>query len=139
MRGWPLLDDVRGRVMLVLHARGPHAEPYTEGSPSLEGRAMFLESQEGKPYASVFFRDDPNDASIAKLVGQGYVVRTQADDGLTHMTQGDLARREAALAGGAHVVSTHYPVNEAHVVACHNVALPGGVPARPNPLNGTAR
>ena len=137
--GWPLLDAVRGKVMLVLHARGLHAERYTDGRPSLEGRAMFLESQEGKPYASVFIRNNPHDQSIGRLVKEGgYIVRTRADSGLGQGIRGDTTRRDAALASGAHIVSTDFPAGEAHPDSGYIVTLPGSVPARPNPINGPA-
>ena len=137
--GAPTLSQairVRGKVMLVLHARGVHAERYTKGRPSLEGRAMFLESQEGQPYASVFIRNNPHDSSIARLVREGYLVRTRADSGLQEGALGTAHRRDAALASGAHIVSTDFPPGEAHPETGYVVALPGNVPARLNPANG---
>lgn len=136
--GWPLLETVRGKVMLVLHARGLHAELYTENRPSLEGRSMFLESQEGKPYASVFIRNNPRDDSIPRLVREGYLVRTRADSSLREGASGDTARREAALASGAHIVSTDFPPGEAHPRTGYVVAFPEERPARCNPVNAPA-
>jgi hypothetical protein len=135
-KGWPSLDEARGEVMLVLHARGLHAELYTGGQPSLEGRAMFLESQEGKPYASVFIRNDPYDESIPKLVEEGYIVRTRADAGLKEAASNDTRRRDRALASGAHIISTDFPPGEPHSGTGYAVGLPGDAAARVNPVNG---
>ncbi|MCP4644047.1 MAG: hypothetical protein GY851_26630 [bacterium] len=134
--GWPLLEEVRGTVMLVLHARGAHARHYTAGSPSLEGRAMFIESRVGTPYASVFIRNDPRDPGIPELVKQGYIVRTRADSDLRQAAANNTARRDAAFPSGAHIVSTDFPPGEAHADTGYVVALPGGACARPNPVNG---
>jgi hypothetical protein len=137
-RGWPLLADARGKIMMVLHARGLHAEHYTKGHPSLEGRAMFLESQPGRPYASVFIRNDPHDPSIGSLVREGFIVRTRADADVTAVNENTVRRRDAALASGAHIVSTDFPAGEQDAKTGYIVALPGGVPARLNPINGRA-
>lgn len=137
-KGWPLLKDARGKVMLVLHARGRHAELYTFGRPSLEGRAMFLESQEGKPFASVFIRNNPRDPDIGRLVKEGFIVRTRADANVVAVANGAIDNREAALAGGANIVSTDFPNGETEPKTGYVVKLPGDVPARCNPLNSPA-
>lgn len=133
-QGWPLLDDARGKTMLVLHSRKLHGELYTADRPSLEGRAMFLDSVEGAPHAAVFVRDNPDNASIPELVKQGYIVRTRADADLVDGVVLDTARRDAALASGAQIVSTDYPYGEAHNKTGYVVALPDNAPARRNPV-----
>lgn len=57
---------------------------------------------------------DPHDDTIGKLVREGYIVRTRADSGLRQGAENDTARRDAALASGAHIVSTDFPPGEAH-------------------------
>lgn len=131
-RGWPELDAVRGRVMFVLHERGETRRLYTEGRPSLEGRAMFVRSDEGRPDAAVLIVDGPDIAKIQRLVSEGYFVRTRADAGL-HVRGTD--RRDAALASGAHIVSTDFPPGEPHPESGYTVALEHGAPARSNPVN----
>jgi calcium-dependent phosphoinositide phospholipase C len=135
--GWPAIDDVRGQVMFVLHARGIHAERYTAKSPSLEGRAMFLESQEGQPYAAFFIRNDPRDENIAKLLEQGYLVRTRADSGLKQGAEGDPRRRDAAFVSGAQVIHTDFPPGEAHADTGYVVSFESGA-ARCNPVTSGA-
>ncbi len=137
-QGWPLLESARGKVMLVFHTRGRLADLYTQGRPSLEGRAMFLESQPGKPYAAFFIRNNPFDTSIAELVKQGYMVRTRADSGLVEGVRNEVETREAALHCGAQIVSTDFPEGEAHPQTGYKVTLPHNMPARCNPVNGPA-
>lgn len=131
-RGWPALDDVRGRVMFVLHERGETRRLYTEGRPSLEGRAMFVRSDVGRPDAAVLIVDGPDIPKIQRLVSEGYVVRTRADAGL-HVRGTD--RRDAALASGAQIVSTDFPPGEPHPESGYTVAFENGTPARSNPVN----
>lgn len=136
-KGWPELRWARGRVMLVMHARGDPADAYIKDHPSLEGRAMFLESQKGKPFASFFVRNTPDNPEIAELARQGYMVRTRADAGVKRMLNGGEQRadnRPVAFASGAHVISTDFPPGEAAPTTGYFVELPGGVPVRPNPV-----
>lgn len=130
-RGWPVLDDVRGQVMVVLHERGATRDLYTAGRPSLEGRAMFIRSEEGRPDAAFLIIDYPRVGVIQRVVSKGYMVRTRADSGLRH---DDLDRRDAALASGAQVVSTDFPPGEAHRDNGYEVSFAGGG-VRVNPVN----
>lgn len=133
-KGWPTLKESRGKFMLVLHARGRIAQTYTQDHPSLEGRAMFMESQPGKPYAAVFIRNNPDDGGISELLHQGYIVRTRADADIMASGNEHAARRDIAFASGAQVVSTDYPAGEADPKTGYDVRLPGGMPVRCNPI-----
>lgn len=130
-RGWPTLEASRGRFMFILHEGGAIRETYAKGRPSLEGRVMFTRSEEGRPDAAALVVDWPSVDRIQRLVREGYIVRTRADAQLRF----DTSRREAALASGAQIVSTDYPRGEADEATGYVVELPGGVAARPNPVN----
>ncbi len=133
-KGWPTLKESRGKVMLVLHARGRIAETYTKDRPSLESRAMFLESQPDKPYAAVFIRNNPAEKGIQDLLQRGYIVRTRADANLFGSSRDNEQRRDVALASGAQVLSTDFPAGEAAPGTGYEVRLPEGYPARCNPV-----
>jgi len=128
-RGWPALDDVRGRVMFVLHEIGATRDLYTSGRPSLEGRAMFIRSQEGRDDAAFLIVDYPRVNAIQRLVSKGYMVRTRADAGL----RVDADRRDAALESGAHVVTTDFPPRRPHEETGYTVEFADG-PVRRNPV-----
>ena len=70
-------------------------------------------------------------ARIAALVGAGFMVRTRADDSGVEARANDSSRAAAALASGAQLVSTDYPVP---APSGYVVAAPGN-PPRCNPLN----
>lgn len=140
--GWPLLDDSRGKVMFVLDNR---EDEYTAGGhPSLEGRVAFPPSTPGKPDAAFLKENDPSGANLTRIqdeVRQGYMIRTRADSEVTTPTSGDTTQREAAFASGAQWVSTDYPLPG--MAARYNgstyvAQIPGGTPARCNPINAPA-
>ena len=140
--GWPRLEDSRGKVMFVLDNR---EDEYTAGGhPSLEGRVAFAPSTPGKPDAAFLKENDPSGANLARIqdeVRKGYLIRTRADSEVTTPTSGDTTQREAALASGAQWVSTDYPLPG--MAARYNgstyvAQIPGGTPARCNPINGPA-
>jgi hypothetical protein len=85
-----------------------------------------------------------SEATIADLVGRGYIVRTLADAGTAQARSGERAQMLAALASGAHIVSTDYYRPDPRSAdfrsgwTNYRVALPGGGPARTNPINGGA-
>lgn len=130
-RGWPLLQDVRGKVMFVLHEGGRERDLYTEGRPSLEGRPMFVRSEPGRADAATLVVDQPHVDRIRELARAGYWVRTRADSGIRPAPE----RLERALASGAHVISTDFPAGEACETTGYVAAFSGNAPARLNPAN----
>jgi hypothetical protein len=89
--------------------------------------------------------DDPRDANIPRLVKAGYFIRTRADSGLKTKGPRPVARRTAALASGAQIVSTDFPPGEAQAQTGFVVEFkqtagrvdPGpAAPGRVNPVNG---
>lgn len=137
-RGWPLLEDVRGKVFFVLHNTRIWRELYTAERPSLEGRVMFVNSNENRADAAVIVMDNPRSERIPEMVRRGFIIRTRADAGLREGRLGETARRDAAFASGAHIVSTDFPPGSAHPETGYVVAIPNGAPARCNPINAPA-
>jgi hypothetical protein len=136
--GWPRLNDVRGRIMFVLHEGGEMRDWYTEGRPNLEGRRMFVRSSPGRPDAAVLIMDGPDVEAIQERVQQGYYVRTRADAGLRQAKAGDTTRRDEAFESGAHIVSTDFPNGEMHPDTKYVVRFEDNAPARCNPVNAPA-
>ena len=135
--GWPRIDDVRGRVMFLLDGR---RDQYVDGDPTLAGRVAFPPSSPGQPDAAFIKRNDPTGANLAEiqaLVAAGYLVRTRADGPVLTAQSGDTTQRDAALASGAQWISTDYPVPgmAARWGTDYVAAIPGGTPARCNPVN----
>ncbi|MBK6511159.1 MAG: phosphatidylinositol-specific phospholipase C1-like protein [Haliea sp.] len=135
-RGWPRLSQARGKIMFALDNGGEPRELYIAGHASLEGRVLFTDSPAGTPEAAFMKRNDPlsDPGDIASLVEQGYMVRTRADADTVQARTNDTTQRDAALASGAHFISTDYPVPNPDFSE-YQVTLPGGRVARCNPVN----
>jgi hypothetical protein len=134
-RGWPAVDDVRGKVLFLMDNGGGYRTTYLAGHPSLEGRMIFTNSTPGQPDAGFVKMNDPFDAGIPVNVAAGYVVRTRADADTFEARDDNTAPRDSAIASGATWVSTDFPVPGRAYGTPYFVDIPGGMPARCNPVN----
>ena len=138
-RGWPKLDDARGKILCALDNPGREKRLYLDGHPSLRGRVMFVDSRPGDDYAAFAKINGPvgNVERIQKLVKAGLLVRTRADAHTREAHANDTSRRDAALQSGAHFISTDFPEAKPEVVdSDYVVRMPDGSHARCNPVNG---
>lgn len=134
---WPTLDDAAGKVLFSLVDLGPARDVYVGDAPNLEGRLLFTSSEEGRPDAAFLRIDDPLTEAdrIRAAVEAGYLVRTRTDVPGVDAPAGDTARRDAAFDSGAQYLSTDYYVPDESLGYTLVVELPGGGPARCNPVN----
>ena len=133
--GWPTLAEARGKVIFLMDQA--HVGPiYLEGHPGLRGRVLFTNATPGHPDAAFVEENADNAARIASLLHQGYLVRVQADSDTVEARVNDTRRRDNALNSGAQIVSSDYPQFEPARWSGYFVALPGGSPARCNPVSG---
>jgi hypothetical protein len=132
-RGWPLLREVRGRVMFILHENDDYRRLFLAGNPTLAGRAMFTCAPPGSPDAGVLILNDPvaDGGRIRDLVERGYLVRTRADADLVI----DPARYRAALDSGAQIISTDYPPSEPDPATGYRCSFPVDATARVRPAD----
>lgn len=131
---WPTLDAARGNVFFALDESPAKVAIHRGERRSLEGRAMFVNTDEASPAATYLTLNDPvADAErIARAVDGGFVVRTRADADTREARRNDTARRDAAFASGAQYVSTDYFEPDARR-SDYRVRLPDGAAARCNP------
>lgn len=133
---WPEVEQARGKFIFVLDEGGEKLETYIQGHPSLKERIMFVNARPGRPEAAFIILNDPvkYQDSIRRLVKNGYLVRTRADEGTKEARREDYRRLQAALASGAHYISTDYYVPDQRFTGSYRVQLPDGVVARCNPV-----
>jgi hypothetical protein len=138
--GWPTLDSVRGQVMFVMDNSGTFRDWYRAGHPALAGRVVFTNGDPGADDAAFVKRNDSKGslADIQSLIAQGYVIRTRTDADTVEARTNDTSTRDAAFASGATWVSTDYEVAGRAFGTPYVVAIPGGTPARCNPVNAPA-
>ncbi|MCC6811160.1 MAG: hypothetical protein IT381_27265 [Deltaproteobacteria bacterium] len=127
-RGWPTLEETRGKVLVFLLADPAFAAFYT----SDPARPLFIAAAPGAPYAAIASVDSPRDeAKIAAALAANMIVRTRADDPAE--PEDREARGAAALASSAQIISTDYPAPrdgyvlawpKAAIVDCHKTLAP---------------
>ncbi len=143
--GWPTLGEARGKVMFALDEEGDKIATYRGARQSLEGRVMFVNAgpvgEEAKPYAAYMTLNEAltDTAHIIAMVKAGYLVRTRADADTKEARMGATARRDAAFASGAQVVSTDYRHPETRFGTAYQVRLPDGAITICNPVRTGAR
>jgi len=128
--GWPTLGELRGKAMFWLHNRDEHREAYNNNNTSLEGRPMFTNASAGQldtAVAAVLAADNPiaGAADIAEAIAANILVRTRTDVLGDEGYEIDPPALEAALASGAHFLSTDI----------ESLEIPEGAPTRCNPIN----
>lgn len=111
---WPTLSASRGRFIFLYIVPGLNLAafaPYLEGTPSLQGRAAFVQGRPGMAHAAFVMVDNAltRGDEITRLVRAGYLVRSRTDIDAHEARVNDVSRREAALASGAQILSTDYP------------------------------
>lgn len=134
--GWPTLAKSRGRVLFSLD-NSDLAKDYADGHPSLQGRLLFTNAEPGTPESAFVERNDPKGKveEIQGLVKQGYLVRARADADTMQARANDTSDRDAAIESGAQYVSTDYAIPDPAFGTGFVVKIPGGTPARCNPVN----
>lgn len=138
--GWPNLGEGRGKVFFALDEGAEKVASYTAGRPSLQGRAMFVNTDEDNPAAAYLTLNDPvaQQARIRAAVARGFIVRTRADADTREARSGDVVRRSAALSSGAQYISTDYIWADPRFPA-YEVRLTGAAAAICNPVRTADR
>jgi membrane-associated phospholipid phosphatase len=132
---WPTLAKARGKVLIVLDESPDKVAVYRGARRSLEGRVMFISTDEASPAAAILILNDPiKDGPRIADVRAGYLVRTRADADTVEARKNDTAPRDAALATGAQAVSTDYMTPDPRFAGGYQVTLPGGAAVVCNPL-----
>ncbi|MES2342360.1 MAG: Ca2+-dependent phosphoinositide-specific phospholipase C, partial [Pseudomonadota bacterium] len=134
--GWPRLKAARGKVMFAMDESGPKPELYRGTRNSLEGRAMFINTDEG-PAAAYVTLNEPAELAgrIEAALANGLIVRTRADADTLEARANDRTRQAQAFASGAQYVSTDYLKPDPRF-GPYEARLPGGGVARLNPKTG---
>lgn len=114
-KAWPKLSTVRGKFLFLYLIPGLNLKvfaPYLDGHPSLEGRVAFAQGLPGMKHAAFVMVDNAlaKPGQIQDLVRRGYIVRSRADIDTWEARQNKTQRRDAALASGAQIISTDYPL-----------------------------
>jgi hypothetical protein len=121
---WPKLNAARGKMIFVLNDSAAKAKAYQGTRKSLEGRAMFVATDQASPLAAFVSLPDPvkDSARIRQAVSSGFIVSTRADEGTREARANNTARRDAAFASGAQIVQTNF-VSADPAIGSYRVSL----------------
>ena len=127
---WPLLEEARGKFILILDEGGSKRDMYYKG---WQQRPMFTNAPEGHPAAAIMIINDPIGQfdEIQRLVKAGYMIRTRADADTREARDNDTRRKVAAFESGAQAVSTDYYIPATHFGNEYQVSLPEPVQCNP--------
>ena len=139
--GWPTLEKARGKVFIALDESPEKVALYRAGRKSLEGRALFVNTDETASDAAYLTLNDPigEHDRIVAAVRAGFIVRTRADADTVQARRNDVSQRTAALTSGAQYVSTDYMVADPRFAGGYTVRLTGGAVAVCNPVRAVDR
>ncbi len=129
--GWPTMSQTRGTALFTFHSGGGWLDAHLA-----VGTGVLFQDAYGDTsldYAAVHSMNNPNNPDIATVVERGHLVRTRADSDTQAARDNDPTQRDAAIASGAHFVSTDFPVP--HPETGYVVQIPGGTPSRCNPMS----
>ncbi|MFT3764552.1 MAG: Ca2+-dependent phosphoinositide-specific phospholipase C [Minicystis sp.] len=137
--GWPTLGSARGKIAFFIDNHEGLRDFYTHGAKDLAGRLMFIDAEPTDPWAGIILANDPvgDTARITAALKGNLLIRSRADSDNDGPLEGDTTQRDAAIASGAHFISTDYPVAVPGVPMSgppYVVEIPGGTPSRCNPL-----
>jgi hypothetical protein len=131
---WPTLGASRGKILFALDEDPPKVAAYRGPRKSLEGRVMFINTDETSPAAAYLTLNEAltDTAHIIRDVKANFLVRTRADADTVEARKNDVRRRDLALTSGAQYVSTDYRHSETRFSA-YEVRLPASKIAVCNP------
>lgn len=107
-KGWPAIEEIKGRLLFVLDAGKEVTAAYLKGNTYQ--KPMFVNVEEDHPHAGFFIMNDPMamEEQIRERVKKGFMVRTRSDANTSEARRGDYSRYQAAKRSGAQVISTDY-------------------------------
>lgn len=121
--GWPTVQSLLGKVIIVLHPGRP-TQPYVALDPSLMSQSMFPAvdaSGINDDHAAFVVHNNVDVEAISNLVDMGFIVRTRIDSGLVF----DQDRFNDALASGAQILTSDFTIGRSDLDPGLMIALPG--------------
>jgi hypothetical protein len=128
--GWPTLGALRGRVFFGLDDGEAHRAAYRARGEGV----VFVDALPGEDDGALAILNDPGDPHLAQALAAGMLVRVFADSA-TDTADERASGRDAALASGAHFLSSDFPVDTS---AGEAFRIPEGAPVGCNPVTAPA-
>lgn len=130
--GWPLLDQMAGRFVILLLNKREQTLSYLSVEQRLPHRIFFTSRTVGSDAAAWFRIPDPAYPELRRLIQQDRLVTVQADTHTEQARTNTLSRRDSAFASGAQFILTDFPVRDQRFTD-YQVRFPNGGYVRCNP------
>ncbi len=108
--GWPRVSELRGKVIFLLLDSPEQQDAYVALIERGLEPILFPSRNPADPFTAWMIEPTPDRRTIRPLVEAGFLVYTRADADSAEPRRNDSARAAEALASGAQLISTDYPV-----------------------------
>jgi hypothetical protein len=132
-KGWPTLNNMRGKIMFVLDESINRAKLYSKNPKLLEGKVMFVKNDDNNELKSpIHIINNPikDFNKIKELVAKGHIVRTRADADCIEARTNSNERLNKAIESGAQIISTDYYIKGKLFKTNYEAKFPDGKYAR---------
>ncbi len=125
-KGWPTLEESRGKTLFVLLDKSEIRDQYIANNPRLENQTMFAIVDENHSLASVISFVNPmtHGDRLREASEMGFMVRTRPDEATVEARENNYSRFELALNSGAHFITTDFPGSDLDIQ--YSIWLPEG-------------
>ena len=135
-RGWPRLEELKGKFLFFLLNKKPQTVSYMKVDQELQGRLFFSSLTQSASAASWFRVPDPDYPYIPDLLSSGFLVTTMADQHTRHSRENDTRQKKKAFQAGAQFILTDYPVPDRRFSDYH-VKFSNNLYVRENPVTSS--
>ena len=132
-KGWPTLEQLKGKFLFLLLNKKELSLSYLELDPLLRGRVFFVSLAPDHPSASWFRVPDPHYDELPRFIGAGFLATTMADYATVQARNNDPSMREQAFRSGAQFILTDFAQPDRRF-SDYRVSFPGGAYVRAKPL-----
>jgi len=132
-KGWPTLEQLKGKFLFLLLNKKELSLSYLELDPLLRERVFFVSLASDHPSASWFRVPDPHYDELPRFIGAGFLATTMADYATVQARNNDPSTREQAFRSGAQFILTDFAQPDRRF-SDYRVSFPGDayVRAKPN-------
>ncbi len=131
-KGWPTLEQLKGKFLFLLLNKKELSLSYLELDPLLRGRVFFVSLAPDHPSASWFRVPDPHYDELPRFIGAGFLATTMADYATVQARNNDPSMREQAFRSGAQFILTDFAQPDRRF-SDYSVSFPGGAYVRAKP------
>lgn len=132
-KGWPTLEQLKGKFLFLLLNKKELSLSYLELDPLLRERVFFVSLAPDHPAASWFRVPDPHYDELPRFIGAGFLATTMADYATVQARNNDPSMREQAFRSGAQFIITDFAQPDRRF-SDYRVSFPGGAYVRAKPL-----